>query len=84
MEFQNKYALETELVKISKEHPLHYITASVLFGEVTFYYHFKKPTFNSEGAETSYRFYGGFHKNGKVVKPAKRFVDQFNFWPTAR
>ena len=77
--------LKQEIVKISKQNPTKHITFFVTFGKTRIFIHDRKPqSLNASGAEDCFRCFGGFFKNGEIVKPSKSFIKKFNFCPVSR
>ena len=79
---QNEEQLKAELIKTSKANPRKYVTFHASLGNTRFYLLDRKPqSTNVHGAEESYRLWGGFLKNGKVVKPSPSWIKRFEFVP---
>ena len=70
------------MIEVSKVNPTKIYTYSVVFGKATVYEHNSQPRSCSHGgAEQTYRSQGGFYKDGKIIKPTKGFVKDFNHIP---
>ena len=81
-QIQTDEDIEKAIVKVSKENPDSYVTANLFLRKLEIYIHGRKPqSITSGGAENSYRHYGGFHKNGSVVKPSNSFMKKYDFAP---
>ena len=77
--------LKSELLKISKKNPSKYVTFFVTFGKTRIFLNDRKPQSNdADGSEDTYKFLGGFLKNGQVVKPSKSFISRYDFIPVSR
>lgn len=88
---QAEKELDKFIIETSKDNSTKWITYSVrpkggwgnFIEEI--YIHDRKPqSTNTHGAEECYRHYGGFFKNGKVIKPSPSFMKRFHFCPMSR
>ncbi len=75
--------IDKKILQLSLLKPGKYVTARAGIRNVAFCYHDRKPTWNSPYAEQTYRHYGGFWKNGKIIKPSNTFMKKFNFCPVS-
>jgi len=78
----SKHQLKFELLKLSKENPTKYYTYTATFGIVYIIEHDSRP--KSGYGEQCYKAYGGFFKNGKIIKPDSAWMKQYNFIPYSR
>lgn len=81
-EFKSDDDIRFKAVKLSILEPKKYLTVHVGPKKVIFYYHNRKPGYN-DGEET-YRYYGGFFKDGRIVKPSTTFMKKYNYCPVSR
>ncbi len=81
---QMKKKMDKEIIRISKQNPKKYVTVWVGWTNITFYIHNRKPGNDDGGAEATYRHYGGFFKNGEIIKPSKTWLSKFDFCPVSR
>jgi hypothetical protein len=78
----NDTQLERELIKVSKDNPKKYITFFVTFGKTRIFIHDRKPQSpNTGGSDETFRTFGGFFRNGEIVKPSETFIKKFSFCP---
>lgn len=75
----NETELKEEMLTLSKQNPESWYTFSAIFGSVTITQHDKTP--GSNYGEDCYRSFGGFFKDGKIVKPSARWMKQYNYIP---
>ncbi len=76
--------IDNEIIKISKKNPTRIITAYARLGKVTFYLYGNQPRIDSADTIQTFKAYGGFYKNGKVIKPTKTWFNRHNFIPVSR
>lgn len=77
--------IKDKTLELSLAHPDKWVTVSAFFTKIAFYIHDRKPqSINAPGAENTYRYDGGFWKNGVVIKPSATFIKRFNFCPVSR
>lgn len=79
--FQSDKELTKEIIKISKKNPDSYIVFGMSLRSVYITISKRKPSSANAQTEHTYRYYGGFFKNGKIVKPSNSFVKKYNFIP---
>jgi len=80
---KNIKELEAAAREISRDNPGKIVTYFVTFGEARFQVHDRKPRSSTWGEQT-YRDFGGFFKDGEIVRPLKSWIRQFNFCPVSR
>lgn len=77
--------IDDKTLELSKANPSKYVIVSSFFTKIEFHIHDRKPqSLNSPGAEITYRYDGGFWKNGKIIKPSPSFIKKFNRCPVSR
>jgi hypothetical protein len=72
--------LLVEIVALSMRHPESFFTCNVVFGKASITEHTSKRVPNNYG-EQCFEMFGGFFKNGKVVKPDSTWRRQYNYIP---
>jgi hypothetical protein len=66
---------------LSLDNPGKVIVCSVVFQTTYIYIYDTLSKVNNGSGETSYDIFGGFFKNGQIVKPSKKWMDDHNRIP---
>ena len=90
MQTQIKVNITTEedadiaIRKASRDNPNKIVYAYGRFGIVDIYLNDRQPTTDCPATIQTYERYGGFFKNGKIVKPTKTWMARYNYMPVSR
>jgi len=80
---KNTKDLKAELVQVSKANPTSIIVHDVDWGNATATILDKQPSTDTIASESTYKLFGGFLKNGKVIKPTSQWMKRHNFVPVS-
>ena len=73
--------LRNEMLKVSKANPEKIIVHYVGFSNTAIYILDRQPTTDTLESVSTYKFLGGFLKNGNIISPTKTWMNKHNHIP---
>ena len=78
---KNEKEIDNQVIAISKKHPNEIVHVYARLGKITVTIQKSQPRTDCPSTVQTFQTYGGFFKNGRVVKPNKSWFNRHNFIP---
>lgn len=77
----SKPQLKREMILVSKKNPGRIVVAYGRFGIIDFDILDRQPSTDTAASSQTYKEFGGFFKNGRIIKPSKTWLRKFHSKP---